>query len=280
MKGLLSIAFLALIISFSSCRNSERDRDTSTESAEGLWIAANHFNSILRDVHRVAAVDSVLNGIPVSDAIAPQSCIDSITRVPDMGPFPIDLTIFYSEAKSCPTDRERSGNIMATFDGKYGDFGTKINVTTLDYEVDGYTVSAEMAMEVVYKVIDTLTFDVWITNGTITNNNKPGNNISIQSSHIQFSQLRGRKTITTTDDNFVVTGTGEGIAENGVIYTYTIGNEIIFEASCNYETYGSYILKAPNTQDRILDVGEGGECDSKMLVTIPPANGAHLVEIP
>jgi hypothetical protein len=280
MKGLLSIAFLALLISFSSCRNSERDRDVSTESAEGLWIAANHFNNILREVHRVAAVDSVLNGIPVADALTPQSCIDSITRVPDMGPFPIDMTIFYSEEKSCTTDRERSGNIIASFDGIYGNMGTKINVTTLDYEVDGYSVSAEISMEVVYTAIDTLTFDVHITNGTITNTNKVGNNISIQSAHIKFSHFRGRKTVTTTDDDFVITGTGEGIAENGVIYTYNIGNEIVFDASCNYETFGSFILNAPDTQERIMDVGEGGGCDSKMLVTILPANGSHLVEIP
>ena len=169
---------------------------------------------------------------------------------------------------------------MANFDGKYGDLGTKINITTQDYEVDGYTVSAEIAMEVVHVAVDTLTFDVWITNGTITNNNIPANNISIQNSHIQFSHFNGRKTITTTDDNFVITGTGEGIAENGVIYTYSTGQEIIFQATCNYETFGSYTLKATDQQDRILEVGEGGGCDSKMSVTIPPANGNQIVEIP
>ena len=113
MKGLLSIAIIFTLFTFSSCRNSDRDRDTSTQASAEFWIASNHFNTLMREIHKVAQVDSVLNNVPVADALKPDICNDSIMRTPDMGSYPIDLSIFYSDKNTCDGERNRSGKIIA-----------------------------------------------------------------------------------------------------------------------------------------------------------------------
>jgi hypothetical protein len=89
----------------------------------------------------------------------------------------------------------------------------------------------------------------------------------------------GRKTIPTSDDNFRIQGTGNGMAENGVIYSYIIENDMVLLVPCELERFGSFRLSAPNTSDRICNVNEGEDCNKKMLVTIEPSNGSQLVEI-
>lgn len=279
MRGLLAIAILVSLLTYSSCRNSDRDRDTSTESAEVFWMSTNHFNNIMREVHRVAIVDSILNDVDPAYALAPQICIDSFNRAPLDGPFPIDLTIYYGAAKTCTGVRNRAGKIQASFDGVYTDLGTKINISTTDYTVDGYQVSAEISMEVIYFSKDTITYDVWIKNGKLIDK-KNKNNITIQEGHLNFSQYQGTKTVTADDDGFFISGSGNGIAQNGVIYTFQSEDLSILDANCEYETFGSYRLKAPNQLDRICEFGEGGGCDNIMQVAIPPANGDQVVQIP
>jgi len=280
MKELLSIVIIATLFTFSSCRNSDRDRDVSTQSSEEFWIASNHFNTLMREIHKVAQVDSVLNNIAVADALKPNICNDSIVRTPNLGPYPIELTIFYSDNTICEGERNRNGKIIATFSGPYSKLGTVITIRTKDYKVDDFSVSADIVMTVVKQNIDTLKFDVKIQNGIITDNSKPGNKASKMSGDFIFMNYAGRKTIPTDDDKFIIRGKGTGTATNGVIYTAESQFEFILKPSCNYETFGSFTLNAPNTLERIGNFGEGGECDSKMLVTIAPANGDQVVEIP
>ncbi len=279
MKGLLS-AILAMALLFSvSCKNSDRDLDNSTGSSVSAWTSMNHFHNIMREVHRVAQVDSVLNGVNPSDALLPDNCMDSLVRTPNLGPFPIDVEIFYSDFKSCEGQRNRSGKINATFNGSYSDLGTVIDVTLTDYMVDNVSISGDIKMTVIQSVIDSLIFDVEITNGSLTDFDKPGKNQSYFDANIVFNNSTGRKTIPTNDDNFVMTGEGNGIAENGVIYSYIIENEMVLLPDCEYEQFGSFRLSAPNTQDRICNVNEGDGCDNIFQIAIPPANGNQVVEI-
>ena len=94
-----------------------------------------------------------------------------------------------------------------------------------------------------------------------------------------FANTTGRKTFPTSDDNFVITGNGLGIAENGVIYTYAIENDLVLFPTCEFEQFGSFRFKAPNIADRICNVNEGDGCDKIIQITIPPANGSHTVEM-
>lgn len=279
MKALFSITILTALLLFNSCRNSDRDRDTSTMSAEEAWIAINNFNYLLREIHRTAAADSILNGVNGPLSLPPNSCIDSNILFPNSGSYPLTSMMYYSDS-ICDGARSKSGIIQVNYENPYGKLGNIMEVEIQNFEVNDFLISANITMEVVYWVIDTLTFDIKITNGVIVDQSSAGNNVSIHESHLQFSQYKGRKTFTTADDDFVITGTGNGIASNGVIYTFEIMDELILEADCNYETFGSFTLHSDNSLDRVCNVGEGVGCDSKFLVSIPPVNGDHQVNIP
>lgn len=280
MNKIILLLIAVFFITFSSCSDSDRDRDTSTESSKDAWIAINHFNTLMREVHRVASVDTVLNNVDTANARVPDVCMDSINRYPDQGPYPINLVINYNKNKTCSGHRNRDGKIYATFTGPYSSVGTKISITTQNYMVDGYAISGAIEMEVTYEAIDTLTFAVEIKNATLTNSEGIGNQTSLFESNLTFMQYTGKKTIGTDDDEFLITGAGNGMAHNGVIYTYTTEFDNILAGTCNYETFGSFRLKSANQLDRIGNYGEGGGCDNIMLVSIPPVNGDVQVEIP
>ncbi|MGB1004230.1 MAG: hypothetical protein ACPGVC_08380 [Salibacteraceae bacterium] len=279
MKGILSFALLATILLFGSCRESDRDRDTSTGSSVSAWNGMNHFHNIMREIHNVAQVDSTLNGVPPSDVVTPVNCMDSFNIVSGAVPGTNDLKIYYSKEKDCLGTRNRSGVITANFDGLYSAVGTTITVSLQNYEADDFSISGDISMKVVTSVIDTLSFDVEITNGKIIDNSKSGNNVSYFTANLLFINNAGRKTVPTTDDQFVVYGGGNGMAENGVIYSYTIDPELVLIPSCEFERFGTFNLSSPNAQERFCNVNEGDGCDKIMLVTIDPANGSQVVEM-
>lgn len=279
MKGFFSAALAILLLIFTSCNKSDRDLDDSTGSSISAWTSMNHFHHIMREVHRVAQVDSVLNGINPNDSLVPTNCMDSIRRTPDIGPFPIDLEIFYSESNNCADQRNNSGKINASFDGYYSSLGTEINVSLENYVSHNVAISGNIKMTVIKSVIDSLVFKVEIINGSLLDLDKPAKNQSYFAANLFWNNYSGRKTGPTNDDDFIITGTGNGMAENGVIYTYVVENEMVFTADCDYEQFGSFRLAAPNTQDRICNVNEGGGCDNIFQVAIPPANGNQIVEI-
>ena len=279
MKGIFSAALAILLLSFASCNKSDRDLDNSTGSSISSWTSMNHFHNIMREVHRVAQVDTVLNSSNPNDSLVPSNCMDSIRRTPDIGPFPIDLEIFYSETTTCPNQRNNSGKINASFDGYYSSLGTEINVSLDNYVSNNVAISGNIKMTVIKSVIDSLIFNVEIIDGSLLDMDKPAKNQSYFAANLIWNNSTGRKTGPTNDDDFVITGSGNGMAENGVIYTYVVENEMVLKPDCDYERFGSFRLSAPNTQDRICNVNEGNGCDNIFQVAIPPANGNQIVEI-
>lgn len=279
MNKLLPVVITLLLLSFSSCRNSERDLDSSTVSSHDFWVATNHFSTIFREVHKVAIVDSLIAGRGNS-AIYPEVCLDSFNRAPFDGKFPMNLNIFYSETKECTNERNRSGQLNATFSRNYPDSGSIITIHTTDYEVDGYQVSGDLSIKITSSSPWLVEYDVTLENGRIVNTNDAGNKKILESGNFKITSVEGFTTMTSLDDDFKYTGSGIGMASNGVIYNYENESNIFLYANCNYETSGIFIVKSSEQQDRSCNFSVEDECNSEMIVTILPANGDQLVEIP
>lgn len=279
MNKLLSIVIAILLFSFSSCRNSERDLDVSTTSSHDFWVATNHFSTIFREVHKVAIVDSLIAGRG-TNALYPEVCLDSFNREPFNGSFPMNLNIFYSQTKECTDERNRSGELNATFSQNYPDSGSVITIKTSNYEVDGFKVSADFSITITSSSPWLVEYNVTVKNGQVVNTNLPGNNTILEDCYFKIASVEGLTTITSLDDDFKYTGSGNGMASNGVIYTYENESNIFLYANCNYETSGIFIVKSTEQQDRHCNFSVEDACNSKMLVSILPANGDQLVEIP
>lgn len=278
MKGIFAILFACTLISISSCRNSDRDLDSGTDTAKEYWVAVNNYANLIRMVHQVAVVDTVLMGIDSADAIPPEICLDTFTRVPDTGPFPIDLNIVFSDSTSCPGTKLATDTLKARFSGLHSQYGTKIIINPYHYKYDDYLITGFITWTVKYITTDTIAYDVTIQEGLIEDLRKSGNNKSYCSGTFTFYQSSGRKTVTSLDDDFLYVGDATGLAQNGVYYTATGSEWFSLPAGCFYETSGISTIVSENRQNRILDLGGGG-CNNKMVVSIPPANGNYDVTI-
>jgi len=279
MNKLLSIVIVIILVSFGSCRNSERDLDSSTVSSHDFWVATNHFTNIFREVHKVAIVDSIIANRGNS-AIYPEICLDSFNRSPNDGTFPVELNIFYNKVKTCTDQRNKSGQLTATFSRTYPDSGSVITIKTTNYEVEGFQITADISLVITSSTPWLVEYDVTLENQRIVNTNSPGNKTILENGSFKFSSVEGFTTITSLDDDFKYTGLGNGMASNGVIYTFKNETDVFFYASCNYETSGSFKVKSANQQGRVCNFSVDDACNSQMLVSIPPANGDQLVEIP
>jgi len=278
MKGFFIIAISIFLITFSACKNSDRDLDTGTDASKDFWVAANQFSNIIREVHKVAIVDSILNGVDTAFAIPPETCMDTMFRFPDAGPFPISLALVYTDTLVCDTARTRSGKIYADFSGRYTDFGTTIKINTENFEIDGVFFSGAITMTMQSKSADTIIYKISVTDGKIIDSKKIGNNVSLWDGDFTFYQYSGRSTVTAIDDNFKYFGSGTGMGQNGVIYSFTDQVAFDLQADCEYESEGQFTLVSTNRQNRVLKFGTGN-CDNKMVVSIPPVNGDHEVSI-
>ena len=278
MKGFYAIVISILLISFPSCKNSDRDLDTGTDASHDFWVATNQLSNIIREVHKVAVVDSILNNVDTADVIPPETCMDTMFRTPDAGPFPINLDLVYSDTLICDTARERSGKINAKFSGLYSDYGTTIKITTDSFQIAGVYFTGTITMSMAGKSTDTLIYKVVVKDIKIIDTKKVGNNVALWSGSFTYVQYAGRTTVTANDDHFIYFGNGDGMAQNGVIYTYTSQSQANLQADCEYEGSGLFKLVSTNRQDRVLNFGNGS-CNNKMVVSIPPVNGEHEVSI-
>lgn len=278
MNRFFAIIISVFLVSISSCKNSDRDLDTGTDASHDLWVATNQFSNIIREIHKVAIVDSILNGVDTAFAIAPETCMDTMFRFPDAGPFPIDLVLLYTDTLVCDTTRERTGQIRAKFSGRYTDYGTTIKISTDSFGVAGVFFTGNIIMKMEAKSVDTIIYSINVIDGKLIDTKKVGNNVSLWDGNFTWYQYAGRTTVTAIDDDFRFTGFGDGMAQNGVIYSYTTNSHLELQADCEYESSGNLTLVSTNRQNRVLDFGNGN-CDNKLVVSIPPVNGSHEVTI-
>lgn len=276
----LTILFVFGAIALGGCRKSDRDDDTHMEFTRSFWSNTNKVHHVLRQIHGVAIVDSLINGNGNSSIVS-EVCFDSVTYLDsNMGLpiFPNQLNIHFSETVVCENTRIQSGSILTTFSGPYEQVGTQIDVSFDNYRTDDIEIQGNMTMTLYKNKFDSLAFNVTFDNLTFIDHDKAALNISHLTGTIQWVRWIGNSTPEATDDDFTISAVGQGMAYNGVIYNYESELPVLFFAECNFESSGSYVLSTPNSADRICNFGDG-TCDNKMLVTIEPGVADTEVEI-
>lgn len=262
---------LCFLLCITSCRNSDRDNDTAVEYTKSFWSNTNKVHHVLRQIHGVALVDSVVNGNMV-DTITSTVCFDSLTYQHDNKFFPVypnELQIHFSDTVVCANTPLHTGTIIANFSGPYEQVGTEIQVTFDKYTHEGVEITGELSMELYLNQFDSLAYNVTFNGLTFTDLNKAAYNKSYLSGTVQWVRWIGNNTPEADDDDFTISGIGNGTSYDGVVYTYVNNLPVLMFHDCNYSASGDYILSTANNSDRICNFGDGS-CDNKMLVTIEP----------
>ena len=139
----VTVGFLAV----SGCRDSHRDKDTETVASHDNALAEVLLYDMYKQVHKVAALDSVLNN-DTMDVWNLDVCLDSAILSDTLPIFPIDVVLYFgAQARECSDGRTRSGRLEATFSGKLKNKFTKITVKPVGYFVDDIRVKGEFVFE-------------------------------------------------------------------------------------------------------------------------------------
>ncbi len=273
MRKLFWVASLLILVY--GCSESERDENDTTVSSYEYARAENAFFDVWKSVHATIVTDTVLGGQDTTYPI--DNCFDSIVRMPDLGPYPIELTLHYKPSgELCSDGRVRRGVIKATLSGPYADSGTVIDFAFENFSIDDQSISG--TMKLVHEGFGTglPRFTKTITDAWLRRD-EPGNNrqeIYFNSEQVVTWGVGSDTYNSVLDDEFRATGKASGRNTFGNFFTTRITERIVSNVQCVYESAGKVELKQSSLSTRLLDYGS--LCDNRIQVTF---NGGSVKDI-
>lgn len=281
MHPIRNITFIVVLVGIfgfiSSCNKSERDEDIETLTSRENALAYHIYDDVLREIHRVAMRDSLLNDTGIKQWF--NGCIKRVTVSDTVAVFPLSLTINYGDArKICDDGFTRFGIIRANFSGKYLNKGTVVDVSFENYEKDNYKVFGTAKLTNLGLNSDGYTTYSWV----VEDANIKGINTNIQweGKHTR-TWVAGRSNESqglVDDDVFQISGIATGRNSRGNTFTNKITEVYVSNYSCQWFLTGRSELTIPNLEFRTINYNTGDSCNNTLYER--RNNTYFLVEIP
>jgi hypothetical protein len=163
-----------------------------------------------------------------------------------------------------PDGRFRKGNIVLQIQGEYGQAGTVVQVTTSNYQVDSYKLSANHSFTFNGLDADGNTKLTFAYAGLVLTDSL-NQQIKWNGSRIR-TLVSGAATLNVNDDIYRATGTTQGTSRSGNTFKATVSDGIYMDGGCRYIVSGLMDVVPNNLSLRAVDFGE--QCDSNVTVTI------------
>jgi hypothetical protein len=258
--------FLALIsasILFYGCKNEDiisTPELTNTQSCQDNLIAESIFNDVGRIVEEGFLVNSQSKSCPGYNLINTDTLnIDT-------------LIIDFGNTDCLSNGKLRKGKIISTYNKKYLDSLSVINITFDNYYVSGNLVQGERIIKNQGKnnngnmwfIIEVNDASIITSNGTIN-----------WQSNRQREWINGQDTyLDMSDDTYKVTGTASGNGINNNSFTMTINKPLNMDLSCMPSCIvnsGTAKISPNGYADRIINYGDS-LCDCNIDVIINEEN--------
>lgn len=254
------VLFILIIISFFSCRKSDRDIDNTLNSVEDNSLAESAFSHIFKLIDAAAKYNRGISSNTILSDTSLFGC-DKITV--DTSSFPKKIIIDFSS--SCKgKDIEHSGKISAQIYGKYNEIGTISKINFTNFKFNGKLVGGSLTItNKGLSANGNQLFDVEVSNGTLSGNKS---NLTWHCNRIWEMNV-GQASSTVADDSYLITGTAEGRAFKGNAFTVEITEPLLISNSCIYVMQGKCNVKPENLHTRRTDYGNG-TCDAQADVDI------------
>lgn len=251
----LAICLLLGIIGFTSCRESDRDEDSSTIAVEGYALS----ETLHHDLFKI--IDEAVKNEP---GIKNLSCA---TITADTVSNPKTMIIDFGSTNCAGADGvNRRGVINVTvFSGYYSDSGAVVSITPAsDYFVNDYKVTGTVTLT--NRGINA-SGNTWyfmdVNNLRIANSEW---NI-VSNADLSVEWTAGTSTpMDVSDDSWTVTGSFSGVDRVGVVYTGNVATGMTWNSTCSYINAGIVNVTPGNLSQRSLDFGTA--CSSAYMVTI------------
>jgi len=258
---------IAISLSVSSCRRSDRDLDNSLLATADEVNFQMHLSQLFLITDEAA--QKVYDMIPnTTSGLLNCATINSNT----LGS-PNSLEINYGTACLGSDNRTRKGKLSYTLEGNYADSGSIVLLTFNNFYIDNLKFTGrirftwmgqneERKSQIKHEYKDVLVQSI-----------NPNTTARISGS--------GSRTLVSDDEPFDVsdnvyeiTGKSNSISKSGNAYSAEITTPIHFSNDCKYPTQGSMTIEPSNLLPRYARFGEQA-CDSSVIVVISETQ--HLI---
>jgi len=253
-------SLLILVILISSCKKSDRDEDTNTNSALSYATGQSLAYDIFKTIHQAA---NSSKGISSASLIDSNSVFGCDTLIVDTLSNPMSITIQYN-TNCTGIGIVRNGKVSATFNSKYDVVGCRINISFSDLSLGALSV-ASGSMTCTYNGLINLMPDYTcsINNLSIKNNN---GNSSVFSGVQRLSISTGSTTASVLDDVYNIKGNANGTTYEGNNFTATIQTDLRLIGNCYWISSGTVNVIPDNKATRSLNFGS--VCDNSAKVSV------------
>jgi len=258
--GTIILAGGLLAASLDSCKKNDTTSVTSdTQAAQDNAYAEGTYNDAYSAVDVAARNNnaSLFKTQETLDMLAGAGG-GSITITTDTSSSTRKLVIDFGTSTLCKDGKTRSGQIIATWTGRYRDAGTVITISFNNYFVNGDHVEGTKT----------------VTNMGLNSNGNPhfsivvsGAKITTANGVISWQSTRDREWVAGSntadifDDVYHITGSASGTNIKGETFTITVTNPIVVALSCHFIEAGTLtITTSASTSTGTLDFGNG-TCD-------------------
>ncbi len=282
MKNKIIYAALAVIIvsslMFNSCRKDKDEDETYDVSAAGDdALAENVFSDAFAQVKDgMQKAEDTIDGSKGISSIMGDTCIITISPCITLTIIPFDTTwpknlIIDFGTSNCqqypPSGRNRRGKILVHCTGRYRTTGSVITTTFDNYYVDDNKVEGTKTVTNTGRNTDSnLVYSIHIIDAVIT---KPNNAGTIHwNSDREREWINGESTILYPwDDEYLITGTQDGVSANGKSYTIVITSPLNVLVGCRWVRSGTLDLNIQDIPTIAVDYGNG-ICDPNAVATV------------
>lgn len=259
MNKILNITGLIAIVVLIACKKEEKI-DYTTYSSQDNSKSENIFNGVWKDIQVAFKEENT-----VARASWLGSCAN-ITWDLNAKTFVID---FGATGCAGQDGRQRRGKILVSYTDAYQVPGSVITTTFDNYFVSDFQVEGTHTVtNNGYNADSNLNYTVTVMNAVVT---APNNEYQIS-----WNSTRNREWIAGddtqwdwTDDQYLITGTSNGVNREGTAYTAQITTPIHFDLSCDIIPIiaGRVEVTPSGAATRFIDYGSGA-CDSQITIGV------------
>jgi hypothetical protein len=255
-----------LIASLSSCKKAD---DTAVTADSQAAQDNSYAEAIYSDAFNAVDVAATTNTsvFKTSEATLEMLSGGSVTITIDSTSNAKRLTIDFGTSTVCKDGKTRSGQIIATWTGRYRQTGSVTTITFNNYYVNGNHIEGTKTVtNQGLNANGNIHFSILVAGAKITTTNGV---ISWESTRDR-EWVAGSNTKDINDDVYNITGTASGTNIKGVSYTIVITKPLVINLSCRFIEAGTFTITTSNsTSTGVVDFGPG-TCDDAATFT---ANG-------
>ncbi|MCS3796898.1 hypothetical protein [Niastella sp. OAS944] len=268
LLGIMSCCLIAT--TFTACKKDSKDKtDSDTVPAQDNSLAEGNYNDVnmMVDASVNAGASFTFRQATNESGARVEDVLGGCTKVTlDTANTACTLTIDFGTT-NCkgPDERYRRGKILATWNGKYRDKNTVVNITFDNYFVnDNQIKGTHKTTNLGYNTAQHLVYKIEVDGSIVKANN--GGTILWKSTR-EREWVTGSNTLSILDDTYSITGSASGTTAEGSAYTITITQPLVRKMNCYWFESGKLNVTPAGRLTRTLDYGNTG-CDSKGTVTI------------